>query len=54
YAQESGRAGRDRQASEAIIMRGFWRTRKGVIQQGFREDVEPEVREFISGEGCMR
>ncbi|KAF2818026.1 uncharacterized protein BDZ99DRAFT_365646, partial [Mytilinidion resinicola] len=31
YAQESGRAGRDRQKSKAIIMHGFQIDKRGVI-----------------------
>jgi len=54
YAQESGRAGRDGLPSEAIIMRGFKMSRKGPIPTKFSKDVEPEMKEFISGDGCMR
>jgi superfamily II DNA helicase RecQ len=54
YAQESGRAGRDGLASEAIIMRGFRETRRGRIPRSLGEDVEPEMKEFMEGVGCMR
>jgi superfamily II DNA helicase RecQ len=54
YAQESGRAGRDRLASEAIIMRGFRETRRGRIPRSLGEDVEPEMKELMDGVGCMR
>jgi superfamily II DNA helicase RecQ len=54
YAQESGRAGRDGLGSEAIIMRGFKMTRKGPMATKFSKDVEPEMKEFIGGDGCMR
>ncbi|KAF2187533.1 P-loop containing nucleoside triphosphate hydrolase protein [Zopfia rhizophila CBS 207.26] len=55
YAQESGRAGRDGTASEAIIMRGHRVDRRGrVYESKFGEDVEEEVAELISGTRCMR
>jgi len=55
YAQESGRAGRDGLASEAIIMRGFRTDRRGRVRvQGFGKHVEEEMQRFIGGEECMR
>ena len=54
YAQESGRAGRDGMASEAIIMRRFRETRKGRIPRPLGGDVEPEMKELMDGVGCMR
>jgi superfamily II DNA helicase RecQ len=54
YAQESGRAGRQGDASEAIIMRGYRTIAKGRVAMGFAADVEEEMQEFIGGEGCMR
>ncbi|KAH6612356.1 P-loop containing nucleoside triphosphate hydrolase protein [Boeremia exigua] len=49
YAQESGRAGRDGQKSEAIIVRGERYRRDGSMQEG-----NEEMREFITTNGCMR
>jgi superfamily II DNA helicase RecQ len=54
YAQESGRAGRDGKASEAIIMRGFRETPRGRTYSRFGKDVEEEMQELIGGQGCMR
>jgi superfamily II DNA helicase RecQ len=54
YAQESGRAGRDGQASEAIIMRGYRETRGRRVYERFGKDVEEEMQDLIAGEGCMR
>ncbi|KAF2726598.1 hypothetical protein EJ04DRAFT_598889, partial [Polyplosphaeria fusca] len=54
YAQESGRAGRDGKASEAIIMRGFRSTHKGNVNCKLHGSVEPEMKEFIEGSDCMR
>jgi superfamily II DNA helicase RecQ len=55
YAQESGRAGRDGLASEAIIMRGVRVTQRGQVQvPTFKDDVEKDMQLFIGGEGCMR
>lgn len=54
YAQESGRAGRDGQTSEAIIMRGYRRVRgKQLFGPVSGKDVEEEIRELIEGKGCM-
>jgi superfamily II DNA helicase RecQ len=54
YAQESGRAGRDRKASEAIIMRGYQQTRKGRVYCGFSKEVEEEMIDLIGGQRCMQ
>lgn len=54
YAQESGRAGRDGKPSEAIIMQGFRKSRRGRTPTRFPKDVEAEMVELIGGEGCMR
>ncbi|PVH91634.1 hypothetical protein DM02DRAFT_545444, partial [Periconia macrospinosa] len=54
YAQESGRVGWDGQASEAIIMRGFWRNRRGITAVLFPKDAEEEMMELIGGDGCIR
>jgi superfamily II DNA helicase RecQ len=55
YAQESGRAGRDGLKSEAIILRGVSYDRWGKVQEGEPHgDVEDEMREFITTEGCRR
>lgn len=54
YAQESGRAGRDGVASEAIIMRGVHEGRHGqrVLERGWQADVGMEA--FIAGKECRR
>lgn len=54
YAQESGRAGRDGGASEAIIMRAVWLTRGGQEkeEQGWRP--EEAMKAFLAGESCRR
>lgn len=55
YAQESGRAGRDSNASEAIILRGVGYDRAGNIKEGnLRLDIDDEIREFITTSGCIR
>lgn len=54
YAQESGRAGRDGKASEAIIMRGFRATRRGITAVPFPRDAEEDIVELIGGDGCIR
>lgn len=54
YAQESGRAGRDGLASEAIVMRSTWRDRNGQtkVEQVWRAD--PAMKVFLKGESCRR
>jgi superfamily II DNA helicase RecQ len=55
YAQESGRAGRDGEKSEAIIIRGVTYDRAGrVREEGWGNGVEEEMRAFVTSEGCMR
>lgn len=54
YAQESGRAGRDGAASEAIMMRAARQTRRGLQHTALPEDVEEDMVLFIAGEDCMR
>lgn len=54
YAQESGRAGRDGLASEAIVMRSRWKDRNGrtKVEQGWR--AETAMKAFLKGESCRR
>ncbi|EOA85688.1 uncharacterized protein SETTUDRAFT_70449, partial [Exserohilum turcica Et28A] len=55
YAQESGRAGRDGEKSEAIIMRGYQiRGRKKVFVRAEGGEVEEDMQLFVEGSGCMR
>ena len=55
YAQESGRAGRDGQKSEAIIMRGFWYNQQGQKKMmPFGREVQEEMKKFVEGERCRR
>jgi superfamily II DNA/RNA helicase len=54
WAQESGRAGRDGQRSEAIVMRGYREVRGKRVFVKFRDEVEEEMQEVVAGEGCMR
>ena len=55
YGQESGRAGRDGLASEAIILRGVGYDRAGNIKEGdLRSDMDSEMREFVTTSGCLR
>ena len=53
YAQESGRAGRDGEASEAILMRGY-NTVGGrkILEKGFV--MERGMHEYLEGEKCRR
>ncbi|KAI0993958.1 hypothetical protein K3495_g14226 [Podosphaera aphanis] len=55
YAQESGRAGRDGQKSEAIVMRAVFSDHQGRrrIDQGYK-DTEDEMKAFVNGEKCRR
>ena len=54
YAQESGRAGRDGKASEAVILRAMREGHQGLRARPFGKDVEAEMKDFIGGERCMR
>jgi len=54
YAQESGRAGRDGEKSEAIIIRGVTYDRAGRVREEGWGNVEEEMRAFVTSEGCMR
>jgi superfamily II DNA helicase RecQ len=54
YAQESGRAGRDGQASEAIIMRGYREVRGRRVYGKMGKEVEAEMQMLIEGRECMR
>ncbi|KAK0910966.1 hypothetical protein LTR91_019977 [Friedmanniomyces endolithicus] len=55
YTQESGRAGRDGERSEAIVLQGTWidqRTGQRKQEQGWQ--TEAAMREFLKGEQCRR
>lgn len=53
YAQESGRAGRDGEASEAILMRGYNETEgRRILEKGFR--MERGMCEYLEGGKCRR
>lgn len=55
YGQESGRAGRDGQPSEAILLQSTWideRTGQEKQEQGWR--AEAAMKTFIKGEMCRR
>ena len=54
YAQESGRAGRDERASEAIIMRANWTDEQGHRQKESEYRFAAPMKEFLSGERCRR
>lgn len=54
YAQESGRAGRDGLASEAIIMRPGYVNSRGEWRACGESDVQPAMRDFIQGQQCRR
>ncbi|KAJ1677962.1 hypothetical protein EV182_005075, partial [Spiromyces aspiralis] len=59
YAQESGRAGRDGQASEAVIVRAVSYDRRGrpmeqTAEQAEARGVERAMWEFIETKGCVR
>lgn len=54
YAQESGRAGRDGEKSEAIIVRTMWRDAQGHQKVDPGRQVQQEMREFVSGDRCRR
>ncbi|KAL8300987.1 hypothetical protein RB593_003818 [Gaeumannomyces tritici] len=59
YAQESGRAGRDGAASEAIIVKAARQDRRGraikeTAEQAAERGVERAMWEFTETEGCVR
>ena len=54
YGQESGRAGRDGQASEAIIMQASTTDRNGRRRREVGYDTEAVMKEFVAGERCRR
>lgn len=55
HAQESGMAGENGIASEAMIMREFRTDRRGRMRvPGSEVDVEEEIQGSIGGERCMR
>jgi superfamily II DNA helicase RecQ len=54
YAQESGRAGRDGLASEAIIMRPGYVNSRGQWRACGESEVQPAMRDFIQGQRCRR
>lgn len=53
YAQESGRAGRDGVASEAIVMRGF-KHERGVDKVDGEWKIERTMLQFLEGSRCRR
>ena len=55
FVQQSGRAGRDGAASEAIIVRGATYAPGGKrLAGGQFADIEPEMHEIVEGDGCIR
>jgi superfamily II DNA helicase RecQ len=54
YGQESGRAGRDGKASEAIIMRWFADGENGRRKRESDWHADEHVKEFVAGERCRR
>jgi superfamily II DNA/RNA helicase len=54
YSQESGRAGRDGQASEAIIIQANTTDRNGRRRREVGYDTEDVMKEFVAGERCRR
>jgi superfamily II DNA helicase RecQ len=54
YAQESGRAGRNRKASKAIIMQGYRQTQKERVYRRFSKKIEEEIIDLIRGQGCIQ
>jgi superfamily II DNA/RNA helicase len=54
YAQESGRAGRDGAASEAIVMRAAWTGQDGQPKKEQGWQIEKGMKMFIQGDVCRR
>jgi superfamily II DNA helicase RecQ len=54
YSQESSRVGRNRQASEAIIMQANTTDRNSRRQRKVSYDIEDVMKEFVAGERCYR
>ncbi len=55
YRQESGRAGRDGLKSKVILLRGVGFDQAGnVLESNDLGDVEEDMQEFITTEGCRR
>ena len=55
YVQESGRAGRDGEKSEAILVMGAMYNQAGKRQvRGWARDTEEGMQALIAGSGCMR
>jgi len=54
YSQESSRAGRDRQASEAIIMQANTTDRNSRRRRDISHDTDIVMKEFVAGERCCQ
>ncbi|KAK3617752.1 hypothetical protein LTR22_026629 [Elasticomyces elasticus] len=54
YAQESGRAGRDEQASEAIMMRASWFGKDGRARLEGESGLMGSMDEFVNNRHCRR
>jgi superfamily II DNA helicase RecQ len=52
YSQESSRAGRDGQASKAIIMQANTTDRNGRRRREVGYDIDDMMKEFVAGERC--
>jgi len=54
YSQESGRAGRDGQASEAIIMQANTTDQNSRRRREVSHDTKDMMKEFVAGERCCQ
>ena len=54
YAQESGRAGRDREKSEAIIVRQHMHAPQGQTPRSWTRSEGEDIDEFVAGYHCRR